>query len=189
MDDSWSSFSNSFTTVRVRYVVKTKWKSKANIPELESLSTSSSPSFNSRQKPDRNRGSSLATSVSGHGNREAGSSSSSKSSRPGPANVNKCLFCGAVHKLDDCGGFCRRPFSERRDFSFRERVCMGCAASNSHQVANCLKRLKCRTCPGMHPTCLHKEQTRDSVAVSNCMSVCLIPDQRSGFDHTMIVPV
>ena len=37
---------------------------KANIPELESLSTSSSPSFHSRQKPDRNRGSFLATSVS-----------------------------------------------------------------------------------------------------------------------------
>ena len=78
---------------------------KANIPKVESLSTSSSPSCNSRQKPDRNRGSSLATSVSGHGNREAGSSSSSKSSRPGPANVNKCLFCGAVHKLDDCSEF------------------------------------------------------------------------------------
>ena len=41
----------------------------------------------------------------------------------------------------------------------------------------------------MHPTCLHKERTRDSVAVSNCTSVCLLPDQSGGFDHTMIVPV
>ena len=41
----------------------------------------------------------------------------------------------------------------------------------------------------MHPTCLHKEQTQDSVAVSNCMSVCPLPDQSGGFDHTMIVPV
>ena len=61
---------------------------KANIPALESLYTSSSPSFYSRQKPDKNRGSSFATSVSGHGNREADFSSSSKSSRLGPANVN-----------------------------------------------------------------------------------------------------
>jgi len=56
-------------------------------------------------------------------------------------------------------------------------------------VANCRKRLKCKTCSGMHPTCLHKEQTQNSVAVSNCMSVCLLPDQSGGFDHTMIVPV
>ena len=159
---------------------------KANIPELESLSTSSSPNFNSRQKLDRNKGSSFATSVAGRGN-HAGDSS--KSSRPGSAHPSKCLFCGAVHKLDDCSDFCRQPFGERIDFFFRERLCMGCAAGNGHQVTNCKGRLKCRTCSGMHLTCLHKEQTKDSVAVSNCMSVCLLPDQSSGFDHTMIVPV
>ena len=65
---------------------------------------------------------------------------------------------------------------------------MGCATSGSHQVANCRKRSKCKTCSGMHPTCLHKEQTQNSVAVSNCMSVCLLADQSGGFDHTMIVP-
>ena len=56
-------------------------------------------------------------------------------------------------------------------------------------MANCKKRLKCKTCSGMHPTCLHKEQTQNSVAVSNCMSVCLLADQSGGIDHTMIVPV
>ena len=56
-------------------------------------------------------------------------------------------------------------------------------------MANCKKRLKCKTCSGMHPTCLHKEQTQNSVAVSNCMSVCLLADQSGGFDHTMIVAV
>ena len=40
----------------------------------------------------------------------------------------------------------------------------------------------------MH-TCLHKERTQNSVAVSNCMSVCLLADESGGFDHTMIVPV
>ena len=66
---------------------------------------------------------------------------------------------------------------------------MDCAASRGHQVVHCKKRLKCKTCSGMHPTCLHKEQTKNSVAVSNCMSVCLLADQSGGFDHTMIVPV
>ena len=105
-------------------------------------------------------------------------------------NQRKCLFCGAKHKLDDCTDFCRKPFSERRDF-FRKRLCMGCAASMSHQVANCKERLKCKvkTCSGTHPTCLHKELTQDNGAISNCMSVCLIPEQSGGFDHTMIVPV
>ena len=41
----------------------------------------------------------------------------------------------------------------------------------------------------MHPTCFHKEQTQEDVAVSNCLSTCLLPDQGSGFDHTMILPV
>ena len=31
--------------------------------------------------------------------------------------------------------------------------------------------------------------TQDDAAISNCMSVCLISEQSSGFDHTMIVPV
>ena len=56
-------------------------------------------------------------------------------------------------------------------------------------MANCKKRLKCRTCSGMHPTCLHKEQTQNSVAVSNRMNACLLAVQSGGFDHTMIVTV
>ena len=41
----------------------------------------------------------------------------------------------------------------------------------------------------MHPTCLHKEQSQVDVVVSNCVSVCTLPDQGGGFDHTLIVPV
>ena len=164
---------------------------KANIPELESLSTLTNPKVNKNPKPKskNDEGSSLSTSAKGSGDREPDPSNSSKSERPGPTNLNKCLFCGAVHKLDDRTDFSTKPFSQRRDFFFRERLCMGCAASRSHQVANCKKRLKCKTCSGMHPTCLHKEQTQDSAAVSNCLSVCQLPDQSGGFDHTMIVPV
>ena len=116
---------------------------------------------------------------------------SGKSKNPGPNGLTKCLFCGAKHKLDDCTDFCRKPFSERRDFFFCECLCMGCAATKSHRVANCKKRLKCKikTCSGTHPTCLHKELPQDNAAISNCMSVCLIPEQSGGFDHTMVVPL
>ena len=78
---------------------------KANIPELERLSNSSRPNFKSRQKPDRNKGSSLVTSAVGRSNREEDSSSASKQSRSGPAKLNNCLFCGAVHELEDCSDF------------------------------------------------------------------------------------
>ena len=103
--------------------------------------------------------------------------------------MNNCLFCGAVHKLEDCNDFCKKPFNERKDFFFQECLCMGCAASSSHQIANCRARSKCRTCSQMHPTCLHRERTQNSAVFSNCMSVCQIPDQNRGFDHTMIVNV
>ena len=53
-------------------------------------------------------------------------------------------------------------------------------------MANCKKRLKCKTCSGMHPTCLHKEVY---VYLLLARSVCLLADQTGGFDHTMIVPV
>ena len=111
---------------------------KGNIPELESLSTLTNPKVNKNPKPKskNDEGSSLSTSAKGSGDREPDPSSSSKSQRPGPTNLNKCLFCGAVHKLDDCTDFSKKPFSQRRDFFFRERLCMGCAASRSHQVAN-----------------------------------------------------
>lgn len=100
---------------------------KANIPELESLSTFNSLKVNKnpKLKSGKDEGSSLSTSGKDGGTRESDPSSSSTSERPGPSNLNKCLFCGAVHKLDDCTDFCKKPFSQRRDFFFRERLCMG----------------------------------------------------------------
>ena len=56
-------------------------------------------------------------------------------------------------------------------------------------MKDCKERSKCKTCSGMHPTCLHKEQSQVDVVVSNCVSVCMLPDQGGGFDHTLIVPV
>ena len=65
---------------------------------------------------------------------------------------------------------------------------MGYAVSKS-QLKDCKERSMCKTCLGMHPTCLHKEQAQVNDVVSNCVSVCVLPDQGSGFDHTLIVPV
>ena len=99
---------------------------KANIPELEGLATLSSPRFNrnSKPKPDNEKGTSLSTSAKGGVNGKSDPTSSSKSKNPGPNGLARCLFCDAKHKLDDCTDFCREPFSERRDFFFRERLCM-----------------------------------------------------------------
>ena len=99
---------------------------KTNIPELEGLATSSSPRFNrnSKPKPDNEKGSSLSTSAKSDGNGKSDPTNSSKSKDPGPNGLAKCLFYRAKHKLDDCTVFCRKPFSERRDFFFPERLCM-----------------------------------------------------------------
>ena len=153
------------------------------------MSTLTSPRVNKTPKKKPEEASSLSTSAKNGDNPEPDPNNSSKAEHTGKNNSNKCLFCRAVHKLDNCTDFCRMPFSQRRDFFFREHLCRGCATSRNRQVANCRKRLQCKTCSGMHPTCLHKEQTQNSVAVSNCMSVCLLADQSGGFDHTMIAPV
>ena len=106
----------------------------------------------------------------------------------GPTDLSKCLLCGQGHNLDDCQDFYKKPFSERRDLFFCEKLCMGYAVSKS-QLKDCKERSKCKTCLGMHPTCLYKEQAQVNDVVSNCVSVCVLPDQGSGFDHTLIVPV
>ena len=96
---------------------------KANIPELEGLAASSSPRFNrnAKRKPDNEKGGPLSTSAKGggDGNDESDPTNSSKSKDPGSNGLTKCLFCGAKHKLDDCTDFCRKPFSEKRDFFIR----------------------------------------------------------------------
>ena len=58
-------------------------------------------------------------------------------------------------------------------------MCLGCACKN---------RLKCRTCSGDHPTCLHSQKTPVE-SITNCKNVCTIPEQEGGSDHAMIVPV
>ena len=160
---------------------------RANIPELEGMITPTTPKPVRNQKPkyEKNIASSLSTSGKSSVNHDPNPKEPNKQKRSGPTDSSECLFCGQRHNLDDCQDFCKKPFSERRDPFFRERLCMGCAISKSHQVKDCKERSKCKTCSGMHPTCLHKEQSQVDVVVSNCVSVCMLPDQGGGFDHTL----
>ncbi|XP_068748845.1 uncharacterized protein [Montipora capricornis] len=164
---------------------------RANIPEFEGMITPTTPKPVRNQKPkyEKNIASSLSTSGKNGVNQDLNPKEPNKQKRSGPTDSSKCLFCGQRHKLDDCQDFCKKPFSERRDLFFRERLCMGCAISKSHQVKDCKERSKCKTCSGMHPTCLHKEQSQVDVVVSSCVSVCMLPDQGGGFDHTLIILV
>ncbi|XP_068691203.1 uncharacterized protein [Montipora foliosa] len=159
--------------------------------KLESMITPTTPKPVRNQKPkyEKNIANSLSTSGKSGVNHDPNPKEPNKQKCSGPTDSSKCLFCGQRHKLDDCQDFCKKPFSERRDLFFRERLCMGCAISKSHQVKDCKERSKCKTCSGMHPTCLHKEQSQVDVVVSNCVTVCMLPDQGGGFDHTLIVPV
>ena len=85
-------------------------------------------------------------------NHEPNPKEPNKQKRSCPTDSSKYLFCGQEHKLDDCQDFCKKPFSERRDLFFRERLCMGCAISKSYQVKYCKEKSKCKTCSGMHPS-------------------------------------
>ena len=112
-----------------------------------------------------------------------------KQKRSCPTDSSKYLFCGQGHKLHDCPDFCKKPFSERRELFFRESLCVGCAISKSHQVKDRKETSKCKTCSGMHPTCLQKGQSQVDVVVSNCVRACMLPDQSGRFYHTLVVPV
>ena len=152
-------------------------------------STTQKPGRNQKPKYEKNMASSLSTSGKSGVNHEPNPKEPNKQKRSCPTDSSKYLFCGQGHKLDDCQHFCKKPFSERRNNFFRERLCMGCAISKSRQVKDCKERSKCKTCSGMHPTCLQKGQSQVDVVVSNCVRACMLPDQSGRFDHTLIVPV
>ena len=114
---------------------------RGNIPELEGMITSTTQKPVRNQKPqyEKNMASSLSTSGKSGINHEPNPEEPNKQKRSCPTDSSKCLFCGQGHKLDDCQDFCKKPFSERRDLFFHERLCMGCAISKSHQVKDCKK--------------------------------------------------
>ena len=87
-------------------------------------------------------------------------------------------------------------FKERKNFFFKHRLCLGCS-NPGHVIANCKKKLKCKECSKLHPTCLHieeieKDENRNDryvECVNKCVNVCSILDQDEGMDNAMIIPV
>ena len=160
---------------------------RANIPELEGMITPTTPKLLRNQKPNYEKNTASSLSISGKSGviHDPNPKEPNKQKHSRLTDSSKCLFCSQRHRLDDCQDFCKKPFSERRGLFFSERLCICCPISKSHQLKDC----KCKTCSGMHSTSLHKEQSQVDVVVSNCVSLCMLPDQGGGFDHTLIVPV
>lgn len=175
---------------------------KANIPELENtsrLNNQPMSSLRSERSPRSPGVAAFATTASTFkGQKRDNKAVSGTTARTKTESPNNCLFCKEHHKLNDCMSFRDKSFKERKAFFFKKRLCMGCAQSNQHQAKECKDRLKCKTCEGRHPTCLHKEESdleSDSTSenepkevIPKCTSVCSVEDQ-DGIDNAMIVPV
>ena len=171
---------------------------RANIPELEELSKTKEfvrPRGPFRRSPKGEEAFSFETHVldpsknvtaQGQGEKERPPTCSQGRSEKKKTEV--CLFCKEEHQLDECKKFAEKPHKERKDFFYKKFLCLGCASSSQHQVSSCKNRLKCRTCSGNHPTCLHIQKTPKE-SITNCTNVCTIPEQEGGSDHAMIVPV
>ena len=110
-----------------------------------------------------------------------------------------CFFCKGDHHLNDCKKFTEKTFKEKKNFFFKNYLCLGCAC-DGHVISNCNKRLKCKECSKSHPTCLHikhndknedkrEQKEGEKENLSNCINVCPFLQQGGGTDNAMIVPV
>ena len=66
-----------------------------------------------------------------------------------------CLFCKASHDIDTCDKFLSLPLTERRNFVQAKRLCWGCLKWG-HVNKDCRGKKACKTCNGLHPTCMNK---------------------------------
>ena len=102
--------------------------------------------------------------------------------------------CSAKNDLNSCTKFTKKSFKERKNFFFKNSLCLGCSC-NGHVIviANCKKRLKCNECSRLHPTCLHikdrEPNDKEKENSSNCINVCPLLHHDGGTDNAMIVPV
>ena len=166
---------------------------KANIPELAELAKSKENPRQSKRVPfDR-------TAFSAYTKGKLEDKDLKEVEKP-------CLFCKQNHHLSACKKFTENSFKEKKNFFFKNHLCLGCA-SNGHVISNCNKRLKCKECLKLHPTCLHIKQNEknehkkeengdkkeesggDKENLSNCINVCSVLEQGGGTDNAMIVPV
>ncbi|XP_043238689.1 uncharacterized protein LOC122390096 [Amphibalanus amphitrite] len=87
--------------------------------------------------------------------------STAKVSEPG---VQKCVFCGAAHRLEGCKDLLRRPWEERRRVLMRNQLCFGCLR-RGHRARSCRKPLRCGVCNGPHPLAMHREPSSVSAPI------------------------
>ncbi|XP_076660146.1 uncharacterized protein LOC143363453 [Halictus rubicundus] len=78
------------------------------------------------------------------------------------SNVRKCPLCSDNHQLGHCGQFKTFSAPERKEFVYRNKLCVSCF-SGTHLLAACTSSYRCMVCGGHHHTSLH-EAFRESEA-------------------------
>ncbi|KAK3747382.1 hypothetical protein QZH41_002637 [Actinostola sp. cb2023] len=179
---------------------------KANIPELEDLSkltskpkmvrspgaqafvtsVSADRQYYKRESTDQVDRRSERSSKREQTDQVIKSEKSHKKESAGRVDQTSCFYCDKDHQLEDCEGFKEKPYSERKNFFFKKKLCLGCALTSQHQVKDCKNKTACKRCGGHHLTCLH--QVKNEEGNTKCTSVCNLEDQ-NGTDNSMIVPV
>ncbi|XP_076660370.1 uncharacterized protein LOC143363708 [Halictus rubicundus] len=71
------------------------------------------------------------------------------------SNVRKCPLCSDNHQLGHCGQFKTFSASERKEFVYRNKLCVSCF-SGTHLLAACTSSYRCMVCGGHHHTSLHE---------------------------------
>jgi hypothetical protein len=177
-EDSYPPFSKFVEFIKV-------CADKANIPELAELSKFKETPRQSRRLPFDRAGVSAYTTTRSEEKDFNNKNIESK-------NATFCLFCKEGHDLNSCTKFTKKSFKERKNFFFKNSLCLGCSC-NGHVIANCKKRLKCNECSRLHPTCLHikdrEPNDKEKENSSNCINVCPLLHHDGGTDNAMIVPV
>ena len=186
-EDSYPPFSNFVDFIK-------DCADKANIPELAELSKFKETSRQGKRINLDRAGVSAYTAIRSEEKNSDGKNTKAKELE----NSKTCLFCRGDHDISSCETFAGKSFKERKNFFFKNHLCLGCCC-NGHVIANCKHRLKCNECSRLHPTCLHIKKNEDNGKekgkgeekenLSNCINVCPLLDQDGGTDNAMIVPV
>ena len=66
-----------------------------------------------------------------------------------------CIMCSDAHLLDECPRFSELSVQERKQFLFKQRLCLKCMGRN-HLIGNCREKIQCLLCSRFgHNTLMH----------------------------------
>ncbi|XP_076660052.1 uncharacterized protein LOC143363338 [Halictus rubicundus] len=71
------------------------------------------------------------------------------------SNIRKCPLCSDNHQLGHCSQFKTLSAPERKEFVYRNKLCVSCF-SGTHLLAACTSSYRCMVCGGHHHTSLHE---------------------------------